>query len=128
MSDDGITRLNTRLTADHAALMGEVAATDGEPFAVLDLGDASATAASRPPGNGLHPALRVVRHTMLEIAAAQIRYALESDEPSPAMRTTLTTAQNALDRVCRNCAGERWEDAEDGGRCINCGTPHHGLR
>lgn len=62
--------------------------------------------------------------TMLEIVAAQLRYALESDEPSAAMRTTLTTAQNALNRVCRTCAGEHWEDAEDGGRCVNCGTRH----
>jgi len=46
--------------------------------------------ANQPPDDG---------RTMLEIAAAQLRYALESDEPSAAMRTTLTTAQNALNLV-----------------------------
>lgn len=29
--------------------------------------------------------------------------------------------------VCAVCGGVWWEDAEDGGRCINCGTPHPNM-
>jgi hypothetical protein len=27
-------------------------------------------------------------------------------------------------KACQTCGGEWWEVEEDGGRCINCGTPH----
>jgi hypothetical protein len=44
-------------------------------------------------------------------------------------RTVGQIARAALnDARCRSCGGEYWEDAEAGGRCINCGTPHPNMQ
>lgn len=65
------------------------------------------------------------RATMLEIAVAQIRYALESDDLTPALRTTLTTARSALNQA-------RGVQADDGQttlwRCRKCGKWSHAKR
>lgn len=44
-----------------------------------------------------------------------------------ARRRGIPVEVRTLEDVCGRCGGLWWEDAEEGGRCINCGTPHPNM-